>query len=437
MPRRRPTPRNIAPRLPGWVDPSFPSCQRRLASMLSQLGPSVRWDDGKIDGNATESGRPTPRHDLTQGPIGKALLAFAVPTLISSILQSLNGSINAIWVGRFLGEQALAATSNANMIMFLLMAFVFGFGMAATVLIGQAFGRARHGRGAPRDRHRDRRLRAVGRRDRRRSAGSSRRTCCSLLATPADSAPLALAYLRVIFIAMPPILIAIVLMMGLRGTGDSLTPLWFMIVAVRARQRPQPGLHPRPRPDPGHGHRRLGDGDGDRQLCRPDRARRLYLHPRSAGAAARAGAALSEPRPRAAEDDHRQGLPDGPADDRHLLLGAGHARPGQPRGRRDDRGLRRGDAALDLSADAGDGAGRRGERDGGAEYRRRQMGPGERDHPRGHRLQSGRSPACSSSCSTIFDRAGAGPVPRRQQPGACRSRSISSGSPPGASCCSG
>ena len=34
------------------------------------------------------------------------------------------------------------------------------------------------------------------------------------------------------FIAMPPILIAIVIIMGLRGTGDSLTPLWFMIVAV-------------------------------------------------------------------------------------------------------------------------------------------------------------------------------------------------------------
>ena len=33
--------------------------------------------------------------------------------------------------------------------------------------------------------------------------------------------PLALAYLRVIFIAMPPILIVIVLMMGLRGSGDA------------------------------------------------------------------------------------------------------------------------------------------------------------------------------------------------------------------------
>ena len=60
------------------------------------------------------------RGDLTQGSIGSTLLRFALPTLASSILQSLNGTINAIWVGRFIGEGALAATSNANMVMFLL-----------------------------------------------------------------------------------------------------------------------------------------------------------------------------------------------------------------------------------------------------------------------------------------------------------------------------
>jgi putative MATE family efflux protein len=170
-------------------------------------------------------------HDLTRGPIGKALLAFAIPTLLSSVLQSLNGSINAIWVGRFLGEDALAATSNANLTMFLLMAFVFGFGMAATVLIGQAFGRG----------DMDMVRRVIG-----TAIGGFAPLAAligllgwlfapdllRLLATPPDSAALALAYLRVIFIAMPPILIAVIFIMGLRGTGDSLSPLWFMIVAV-------------------------------------------------------------------------------------------------------------------------------------------------------------------------------------------------------------
>lgn len=171
------------------------------------------------------------QRDLTSGPIGATLLLFAVPTLISSVLQSLNGSINAIWVGRFLGEGALAATSNANLTMFLLMSFVFGFGMAATVLIGQAFGR--------RDIDEVRRVMGT-------TIGAFLPVAIAigllgwlfapqllrLLATPPDAMPLALAYLRVIFIAMPPILVSIVLIMALRGTGDSLTPLWFMIVSV-------------------------------------------------------------------------------------------------------------------------------------------------------------------------------------------------------------
>jgi putative MATE family efflux protein len=175
-------------------------------------------------------GRPD-RRDLTVGPIGPTLLAFALPTLGSSVLQSLNGSVNAIWVGRFLGEDALAATTNGNLVMFLLMAFVFGFGMAATILIGQAFGR---------------RDIVAGRRVMGTSIGTFvalvtaisivgwilAPQLLSVLATPGDAFGLALAYLRVIFVGMPPTLMLTMLMMALRGGGDSLTPLWFMMLDV-------------------------------------------------------------------------------------------------------------------------------------------------------------------------------------------------------------
>jgi len=171
------------------------------------------------------------RGDLTQGPIGKTLLAFALPTLASSILQSLNGTVNAIWVGRFLGEGALAATSNANMVMFLLTSFVFGFGMASTILIGQAWGR--------KDIDEARKIfgtangailvTSIGIAIAGYFLSSS---ILNLLGTPAEAAPLAHAYLEVIFLAMPALLLLTVLMMALRGAGDSITPLWFMIVAV-------------------------------------------------------------------------------------------------------------------------------------------------------------------------------------------------------------
>ncbi len=169
--------------------------------------------------------------DLTQGPITRTLLAFALPTLGSSVLQSLNGSVNAIWVGRLVGEDALAATANANMTMFLLTSFVFGFGMASTILIGQAFGR--------RDIDGARRVlgTAIG--------GFSliaviiavlgwffAPQILGLLGTPGGAMPLALAYMRVIFIAMPAQLMLVLAMMALRGSGDSLTPLWFMALSV-------------------------------------------------------------------------------------------------------------------------------------------------------------------------------------------------------------
>src|SRR3954469_7480263 len=205
----------------------------------------------KRGGTMADAGtRRAGRGDLTQGSIGPTLLKFALPTLASSILQSLNGTVNAIWVGRFLGEGALAATSNANMVMFLLTAFVFGFGMASTILIGQYWGR----------REVDEARRIFG-----TASGAFlvatiliaiagyflSGSILTLLGTPGDARPLALAYLQVIFLAMPGLLLLTLLMMALRGAGDSLTPLWFMIVAVVLDGALNPvfilGLGPAPR----------------------------------------------------------------------------------------------------------------------------------------------------------------------------------------------
>lgn len=174
---------------------------------------------------------PAGRRDLTVGPIGRTLLAFALPTLASNVLQSLNGSVNSIWVGRFLGESALAATSNANIIMFLMFSAVFGFGMAATILIGQSIGRhdieaARRAFGS-----------AVG-----LVVGGAvviailgwlfAPQILHALATPGEAQDMARDYLRVIFLGLPFAMLGVLIQMSLRGTGDSLTPLWFMVLSV-------------------------------------------------------------------------------------------------------------------------------------------------------------------------------------------------------------
>lgn len=169
--------------------------------------------------------------DLTQGPIARTLIVFALPILAGNVLQSLNGSINAIWVGRFLGEQALTATANANNIMFFLIGAVFGVGMAATILVGQAMG-------------------AKDLTQAKRVIGTSAtfflgvsvvialigmplsRQILAWMGTPADALPLAEAYLRIIFMAVPFLYMFALLSAILRGAGDTRTPFAFLMLSV-------------------------------------------------------------------------------------------------------------------------------------------------------------------------------------------------------------
>ena len=88
---------------------------------------------------------------LTEGSVSRTLIVFALPILAGNILQSLNGSVNSVWVGKYLGEAALTATANAGSILFLLLGGVFGVSMAATILVGQYIGSGRHAEAKGRD----------------------------------------------------------------------------------------------------------------------------------------------------------------------------------------------------------------------------------------------------------------------------------------------
>ncbi len=168
---------------------------------------------------------------LTEGSISRGLLQFALPILYANVLQSLNGSVNSIWVGRFLGEAALTATSNANTVMFLLIGAAFGLAMAATILVGQHIGAGKM-------------------REAKHVVGTSATfftvisvamavagliLCQPLLIamrTPADSLPLAISYMQVIFLGLPCLYMYAFVGSVLRGAGDSKTPFYFMLLSV-------------------------------------------------------------------------------------------------------------------------------------------------------------------------------------------------------------
>jgi putative MATE family efflux protein len=173
----------------------------------------------------------SPQRDLTIGPVGKTLFLFALPSLGVNILQSVNHSVNSVWIGQFLGETALAASANAGMIIFLMFSALFGFSMATTILIGQNVGRGQ--------------IESV-----RRIMGTATGLFLAagiavallgwlfapallrLMATPEAAYPLALAYLRVMFLSMPTSFVMILISSSLRGVGDSVTPFRNTLVNV-------------------------------------------------------------------------------------------------------------------------------------------------------------------------------------------------------------
>ena len=178
---------------------------------------------------------PTPASSetplLTQGTIPRTLFRFVLPILAGNILQSLNGSVNAVWVGTYLGTAALTATNNANIVMFLLLGAVFGITMAASILVAQAMG-----------------ARKI---DEAKEVMGTAVTFFLLLSfslagfgivfsrhilgwmgTPPDALPLAVSYMRLMFVALPPAYGAYFVMAALRGAGDSKTPFRFLLLSV-------------------------------------------------------------------------------------------------------------------------------------------------------------------------------------------------------------
>src|SRR5579863_3627578 len=171
------------------------------------------------------------QRSLTEGSISRGLVQFALPILYANVLQSLNTSVNSVWVGRFLGGRRIIETKNANVVMFLLIGLAFGIAMAATILVGQRIGP----NDIPGARH------AVGTSATFFAGVSVVMAIAGLtlspailaaMKTPPQSMPLAIAYMRVIFCALPPLYMYAFVMSVLRAAGDSKTPFYFMLLSV-------------------------------------------------------------------------------------------------------------------------------------------------------------------------------------------------------------
>ena len=78
--------------------------------------------------------------DMTEGPPWKNLLLFTVPLLIGNVFQQLYSTADAIILGRFVGDYALAAVGSSMPIFFLIIVLLMGLAMGAGVMVSQYFG---------------------------------------------------------------------------------------------------------------------------------------------------------------------------------------------------------------------------------------------------------------------------------------------------------
>ena len=82
--------------------------------------------------------------NLTDGPILRSIITFAIPIVISNIFQQLYNTADIMIVGRFLGQDALAAVGATAAIFELIVGFALGVGNGMGVIIARYYGANNH-----------------------------------------------------------------------------------------------------------------------------------------------------------------------------------------------------------------------------------------------------------------------------------------------------
>ena len=80
------------------------------------------------------------QRSLTEGPIGKAILLFALPIFLGQVFQQLYNTFDAWCVGYFINDNAMGAVTSSGSLIFLMVSFFNGLAMGAGVVIARYFG---------------------------------------------------------------------------------------------------------------------------------------------------------------------------------------------------------------------------------------------------------------------------------------------------------
>ena len=170
------------------------------------------------------------RMDMVHGPLAGKVLLFALPLMLSSLLQLLFNAADVVVVGRCAGEAALAAVGSTSSLINLLVNLFVGFSVGTNVVVARDMGSGRE-----EDVHSSVHtaitislisgvlLAVLG-------VALSRQLLVWTASTP-DVIDLATIYLRIYFIGMPVNMLYNFGSAILRAQGDTRRPLYYLAIA--------------------------------------------------------------------------------------------------------------------------------------------------------------------------------------------------------------
>ena len=169
--------------------------------------------------------------DMTQGTPWKRIVAFTLPMLIGNIAQQLYNTVDSIVVGKYIGDNALAAVGSAGPIVNLLLVLFIGISASANIMVAQYHG-AKNREGLSHTIGNSITVTAISCILLMLVATPLIRPLLQLLNTPDSIIDWCADYLMIALLGIAGMAYYNILSGILRGMGDSLWPLIFLLVAT-------------------------------------------------------------------------------------------------------------------------------------------------------------------------------------------------------------
>ncbi len=168
--------------------------------------------------------------DMCNGPLFSKLLIYALPLMLSGILQLLFNAADIVVVGRFAGSESLAAVGSTSALINLLINLFIGLSIGTNVLVARYFS-AQQKRDLEETVHTSMVVAGIGGVILIAVGYFLSEPLLTLMGTPDNVLPLSVLYMKIYFVGMPAMLVYNFGSAVLRAVGDTRRPLYFLFTA--------------------------------------------------------------------------------------------------------------------------------------------------------------------------------------------------------------